>query len=224
MALTRRQKQVLDFLGSFINRKGYSPSFEEISEAIGVRSLATVHKHMETLERKGFIKRNYNCSRSVEVVAVPAKTPFRKIAARVRSGIRGLRGPESLRAPQTDLPLLGFIAAGRPVEAVSEPENISLGDVVGSKEVYVLKVKGDSMIEDHILDGDYVLVEGKETANNGEIVVALTDSTDATLKRFFREPRGRIRLQPANSQMEPMMFPERDVKIQGCVIGILRKY
>ena len=224
MALTRRQKQVLDFLRTFINRKGYSPSFEEIGEAIGVSSLATVHKHMETLERKGFIKRGYNRSRSVDVVAVPDRTPFRKTAARVRAGIGGARDPQPLPASQTDLPLLGYIAAGRPVEAVSEPESISLADVVGSKDVYVLRVKGNSMIDDHILDGDYVLVEGRETADNGEIVVALTDGTDATLKRFFRESGGRIRLQPANAQMEPMMFSERDVKIQGRVIGILRKY
>jgi len=122
-------------------------------------------------------------------------------------------------------PLLGRIAAGQPVEAIPNPETFSLGDFAGGKEnIYVLRVKGDSMIEDHICNGDYILVEGADTADNGEIVVALTGGTDATLKRLYREPNGRVRLQPANAQMDPIVLPAREVIIQGRVIGVLRKY
>ncbi len=232
MALTRRQKQVLDFLTQFINRRGYSPSFEEIGRSLGLSSLATVHKHLETLEHKGFIRRGYNQSRSVEVVAVPGSVPFAKTAARglgrKPTGARTPAEPARVAAgplPHLEFPLLGRIAAGRPVEAIANPESFSLGDFTsGRSNIYVLRVKGDSMVDDHICDGDYILVEGAEEARNGEIVVALTGGTDATLKRFFRESGGRVRLQPANAQMEPIVLPARDVKIQGRVIGVLRKY
>ena len=121
--------------------------------------------------------------------------------------------------------MLGRIAAGQPVEAISNPETFSFGDFGARRDsIFVLRVKGDSMVDDHICDGDYILVEGASTAQNGEIVVALTDGTDATLKRFFREPHGRVRLQPANAQMDPIILPARDVKIQGRVVGVLRKY
>lgn len=237
MALTRRQKQVLDFLVGFINRQGYSPSFEEIGDSLGLSSLATVHKHLDTLEKKGFIRRGYNQSRSVEVVAVPGSVPFAKTALRSlgrKAGADSERGAdggapgaygalESLGA--LEFPLLGRIAAGQPVEAIANPETFSLGDfAAGKSNIFVLKVKGDSMIDDHICDGDYILVEGGDTAQNGEIVVALTDGTDATLKRFFHEGNGKVRLQPANAQMEPIVVPARNVKIQGRVIGVLRKY
>jgi repressor LexA len=214
MALTKRQKQVLDFLRSFIDEKGYSPSFEEIAEGLRDRrfggkrltSLATVHKHITTLERKGFLRRGYNQSRSIEVTQLPK--PVR----------------EQVIERHTELPLLGRIAAGRPLEAVEEKETISLGDFVRSKSVYVLEVKGDSMMDDHILDGDYIVVEQTQVANNGEIVVALVGNDESTVKRFYREPGGKIRLQPANAQMEPVIVPAADVKLQGKVIGVLRKY
>jgi repressor LexA len=214
MALTKRQKQVLDFLRSFIDEKGYSPSFEEIAEGLRDRrfggkrltSLATVHKHITTLERKGFLRRGYNQSRSIEVTQLPK--PVR----------------EQVIKRHTELPLVGRIAAGRPLEAVEEKETISLGDFVRSKSVYVLEVKGDSMMDDHILDGDYIVVEQTQVANNGEIVVALVGNEESTVKRFYREPGGRIRLQPANAQMEPIIVPAADVKLQGKVIGVLRKY
>lgn len=226
MALTRRQKQVLDFLVSFINRRGYSPSFEEIGASLELSSLATVHKHLQTLEKKGFIRRGYNQSRSVEVVAVPGAVPF------ARTALRGLgaKAAEPATAPpwalgSMEFPLLGRIAAGQPVEAIPNPETLSLGDFTAGKgNIYVLRVKGDSMIDDHICDGDYILVEGTGNALNGDIVVALTNGTDATLKRFFHEPSGKVRLQPANAQMDPIILPARDVKIQGRVIGVLRKY
>ncbi|MBI4164840.1 MAG: transcriptional repressor LexA [Acidobacteria bacterium] len=232
MALTRRQKQVLDFLVNFINKHGYSPSFEEIGGSLELSSLATVHKHMETLERKGFIRRGYNRSRSVEVVAVPGSVPFAKTAMRPFGRGAAARS-DSAPAAETamgflgniEFPLLGRIAAGQPVEAIPNPETFSFGDFTsGRGSIYVLRVKGDSMIEDHICNGDYILVEGTNTAENGEIVVALTGGTDATLKRLFREPNGKVRLQPANAQMDPIILPARDVKIQGRVIGVLRKY
>lgn len=238
MALTRRQKQVLDCLVTFINRQGYSPSFEEIGDSLGLSSLATVHKHLDTLEKKGFIRRGYNQSRSVEVVAVPGTVPFAKTALR---SLRKKSGGDPRRSAShaspalavgmggplgnMEFPLLGRIAAGQPVEAISNPETFSLGDFASGKgNIFVLRVKGDSMIDDHICDGDYILVEGADTAKNGEIVVALTEGTDATLKRFFHEGDGRVRLQPANSQMDPIILPGRSVKIQGRVIGVLRKY
>ena len=225
MALTRRQKQVLDFLVGFINRKGYSPSFEEIGESLNVSSLATVHKHLDTLEKKGFIRRGRNQSRSVEVIAVPGPVPFSKTALRpfARRGAAASRLDAVLG--ETEFPLLGRIAAGRPVEAIPNPETFSFGDFTsGRSGIFVLRVKGDSMIDDHICDGDYILVEGTDTAENGEIVVALIEGTDATLKRFFREPHGKVRLQPANAQMEAIVLLAREVKIQGRVIGVLRKY
>jgi repressor LexA len=236
MALTRRQKQVLDFLVGFINRQGYSPSFEEIGESLELSSLATVHKHLETLERKGFIRRGYNQSRSVEVVAVPGSVPFAKTAMRPFGRPKLAGGRAATKATEAgqvspallgnlEFPLLGRIAAGQPVEAIANPETLSLGDFTSGKgNIYVLRVKGDSMIDDHICNGDYILVEGTDTAENGEIVVALTGGTDATLKRLFREPNGKVRLQPANAQMDPIVLPAREVKIQGRVIGVLRKY
>jgi repressor LexA len=232
MALTKRQKQVLDFLIEFINHNGYAPSFEEMAHSLKLSSLATVHKHVENLERKGFIRRGYNQSRSIDVVAVPGAVPFAK-TARLVSGTSAKRPLRKAGAaasietapPGLEFPLLGRIAAGQPVEAVANPETLSLGDFArGGGNVFVLCVKGDSMIDDHICDGDYILVEGASTAENGEIVVALIEGTDATLKRFFRQDHGRIRLQPANAQMDPIVLPARDVKIQGRVIGVLRKY
>jgi repressor LexA len=239
MALTRRQKQVLDFLVSFINRRGYSPSFEEIGAGLDLSSLATVHKHMQTLEKKGFIRRGYNQSRSVEVVAIPASVPFAKTAVqpfgrRKTAADNGHHHaavtPVAVLMPSQvlgnmEFPLLGRIAAGQPVEAIPNAETFSFGDFTGGRgNLFVLRVKGDSMVDDHICNGDYILVEGAQTADNGDIVVALIEGTDATLKRFFREPNGKVRLQPANAQMDPILVPARDVKIQGRVVGVLRKY
>jgi repressor LexA len=207
MTLTKRQKEVLDFLVGFLNKHGYSPSFEEIARPLKLTSLATVHKHITTLERKGFIRRGYNQSRSIEVTQLP-----KPVRAQV------------LDRQTMELPLAGRIAAGRPLEAVEDRETLSLGEFARSDKTFVLQVKGDSMIEDHILDGDYVVIEPTQVANPGEIVVALVGGDEATLKRFYREPGGRIRLQPANSQMAPIMVPSADVRIQGRVVGVLRKY
>jgi repressor LexA len=207
MALTKRQKEVLDYLVSFETRHGYAPSFEEIGKGLKLTSLATVHKHITTLEKKGFIRRGYNQSRSIEIVQLP-KTPKEQVIER----------------RVQELPLVGRIAAGRPLEAVEERETISLGDFARGGNSFVLQVKGNSMIEDHIMNGDYVVIEPTQVANPGETVVALVGNDDATLKRFYRESGGKIRLQPANSEMAPIIVPAADVKIQGRVVGVLRKY
>jgi repressor LexA len=200
MAITRRQKEVLDFLESFVQRNGYSPSFEEIARGLDLKSLATVHKHITNLERKGLLDRVHNRSRSIDVV--PAGT-------RTRTTER--------------LPLMGRIAAGRPVEAIENAESISLHDVVGNKDVFALEVRGDSMRDEHIISGDYVLVERTRTARQGEIVVALVRGSETTLKRFFQEG-SQVRLQPANIEMEPIFVPAGQVAIQGRVLGVLRRY
>src|SRR3954469_18584940 len=204
MALTKRQKQIYDYIADFVQRNGYSPSFEEIGGGMGLSSLATVHKHISNLEKKGLIKRDYNRSRSIDVL--PPKG----------------RMKQSMSAPLA-LPLLGRIAAGQPIEAVQNPETISLGDFTGSKDVFVLQVRGDSMQDEAILDGDYVLVEKTQSAHNGEIVVALVGGADATLKRIYREGES-TRLQPSNAAMKPIIVPAAQVQVQGRVIGVLRKY
>ena len=207
MALTKRQKQVLDFLVHFLNKRGYAPSFEEIARSLKLTSLATVHKHISTLERKGFIRRGYNQSRSIEVLQLPKPVREQVIERQV-----------------VELPLAGRIAAGRPLEAVEDRETISLGDFTRGQNTFVLQVKGNSMQDDHILDGDYIVVEQTQVANPGEIVVALVGGEEATLKRFFRESGGKVRLQPANASIAPLVVPASEVKIQGRVIGVLRKY
>ncbi len=208
MALTKRQKEVLNYLVSFLNKNGYSPSFEEIAHALKLTSLATVHKHLSTLERKGFIRRGYNQSRSIEITQLPKP---------VREEILG-------RQAVVELPLAGRIAAGRPLEAVEERETISLSDFARKPNTFVLQVKGESMRDDHILDGDFIVVEQTQVANPGEIVVALVGEDEATVKRFYREPGGKIRLQPANAAVAPIVVPATDVKIQGRVVGVLRKF
>jgi repressor LexA len=206
MAITRRQHELYDFISRFVAEKQYSPSFEEIKEGMGLSSLATVHKHVTNLEKKGLLTRDYNRSRSIDLVPPRGKL---KQSMAVNTGMV--------------LPLVGRIAAGRPIEAVERSETISLADFVRSKEVFVLEVRGDSMQDEAILDGDFVLVENTKTAHNGDIVVALIDSTDATLKRFFREGDN-IRLQPANATMKPIIVAASSVQIQGRVIGVMRKY
>jgi repressor LexA len=206
MAITRRQRNVYDFISGFVQKNGYSPSFEEIGEGLGLSSLATVHKHISNLEKKGLLTRDYNRSRSIDLV--PPKGRLKQAMAVNTTMV---------------LPLLGRIAAGHPIEAVQNPETISLADFVRSKEVFVLEVRGDSMQDEHILDGDYVLVERSKTAHNGDIVVALVESTDATLKRFYREGDN-VRLQPSNMNMKAIIVPAASVEIQGRVIGVLRKY
>ncbi len=200
MAVTRRQKEVLDFINGFVQRNGYSPSFEEIARGLSLKSLATVHKHITNLQQKGLLQRSHNRSRSIDIL--PAKN-------RSRSADR--------------LPLLGKIAAGLPVEALETSESISLGDIVGNREVFALQVRGDSMRDEHIVDGDYVLVESTRTARQGEIIVALVKGSETTLKRYYIEGTT-VRLQPSNAEMDPIYVPISQVSIQGKVLGVLRKY
>jgi len=202
MALTRRQKEVLDFLETYIRANGFAPSFEEIRQHFAFRSLATVHEHLTNLERKGYIARAHNESRGIEI-----------LRQRGRTGA-------------TELPLLGQVAAGEPIEAVPTPETIAVPDdlVPRRGSSYVLKVRGDSMIGEHIQDGDYVVVHARQAARDGEMVIALVHGTSATVKRLFREPGGWVRLEPANEAVPPIRVHEDDVLIQGVVVGVLRKY
>jgi repressor LexA len=201
MHLTRRQKEILDFLGRYIERRGYAPTIEEIGDHFGLSSLATVHKHLSNLQEKGLIKREWNRSRALELVS------------------------SELRVRAVELPLLGRVAAGAPIEAIESSETIFVPeDMVGKKETYVLQVKGDSMIEEQIRDGDFVIVENRRTARDGEMVIALLEGERVTLKKLYREGGGRIRLQPANAKMKPIFVDQDDVRVQGVVIGVLRRY
>ena len=206
MAITKRQRQVYDFIAEFVQRNQYTPSYQEIGDGLGLSSLATVHKHISNLEKKGLLNRDYNRSRSIDLL--PPKGRLKQSMS-VNTGMV--------------LPLVGRIAAGHPIEAIERPETISLADFTRSKDVFVLEVRGESMQDEHILDGDYVLVEKTKNAHNGDIVVALVEASDATLKRFYREG-DKIRLQPSNAKMKPIIVPAADVQVQGRVIGVLRKY
>ena len=200
LPLTKRQREILDYLNEFIQQHGYAPSLEEIGQRFGLSSLATVHKHLTNLQDKGFIKRAWNRSRSVELVSS-------------RVGGRSV-----------ELPLFGYVAAGSPIEAVVTSETLSVPeDFVGRRKAYVLRVRGESMIDEQIRDGDYVIVEDRRVADNGEMVVALLRGADVTLKKFYRE-NGRVRLQPANPAMQPMLLDADHVQIQGVIIGVLRRY
>src|SRR4051812_33447263 len=201
LPLTKRQREILDFLNDFIQQHGYAPSLEEIGHRFSLSSLATVHKHLTNLQEKGFIRRSWNRSRSVELLSA-------------RTGQRAV-----------ELPMLGFVAAGAPIEAVASSETIAVPeDFVGRRETYVLRVEGDSMIDEQIRDGDFVVVEDRKTADNGEMVIALLRGSDVTLKKFYRDPGGRIRLQPANTTMQPIFVDPEQVQVQGVVVGVMRKY
>lgn len=202
VTLYRRQKQILDYLNDYIAKYGNAPTLVEIAKKLGVRSLATVHEHLQTLEKKGLIKRSSGISRGIEILD-------RKIGQVVRGA---------------ELPLLGFIAAGSPIEPYTDPNAtfaVTPNMIAPNKKSYVLQVKGDSMIEDGILDGDFVVVEEANQARDGDIVVAMISSGVVTLKRFFREP-DRIRLEPANSSMQPIYA--KDVTVQGRCVGVIRRY
>ncbi|GAC1516374.1 MAG: transcriptional repressor LexA [Gemmatimonadaceae bacterium] len=202
MPLTKRQREILTYLGSYTDANGFAPSFEEIASNFEYNSLATVHEHLSNLERKGYIKRAYNESRAIEILPSEA---FPKAAM---------------------IPLLGTVAAGAPIEVVATGETISVPDdfVRRAGDHYVLRVRGNSMVDEQIRDGDYVVVNGRQTADNGEMVIALVGNTSATVKKFYRERDGRIRLQPANDGMKPLYVHEDDVTIQGVVVGVLRRY
>ena len=202
MALTKRQREILNYLGAYAEQNGYAPSFEEIARQFNYNSLATVHEHLSNLERKGYIKRAYNESRAIEIL------------------------PSDVFPRAVELPLLGTVAAGYPIEAVQTQESISVPEsfISHGGEHYVLRVRGNSMIDEQIRDGDYVVISERRTADNGETVIALVDNNSATVKKMYRERDGRIRLQPANETMAPIYVHEDDITIQGVVVGVLRKY
>jgi len=201
MSLTKRQREILDYLSTYSDDKGYAPSFEEIASKFNYSSLATVHEHLSNLERKSYIKRKYNESRGIEIL------------------------PSDIFPRAVQLPMLGTVAAGLPIEAMEQHETIAVPDafIRKSGNHYVLKVRGNSMIDEHICDGDFVVVNERKSADNGETVIALIDGNGATVKRMYRERDGRIRLQPANETMEPIYVHENDVAIQGVVVGVMRR-
>ncbi|MCX6744421.1 MAG: transcriptional repressor LexA [Candidatus Parcubacteria bacterium] len=198
MSLTKRQKEIIDYINAFVSEYGYSPSYREIGDHFGLSSTATVCEHIQTLEEKGYLKTDPNEARSIEII-------------------------ENEKASAIFLALAGLITAGEPIEAVEQKEKIAVpADLVKDEsQSYVLKVKGQSMIDEGIFDGDYVVVEKNEHPNNGQVVVALLDNSYATLKKFYKEAN-RIRLQPANSSMKPIFA--KNVVIQGIVRAVIRKY
>jgi repressor LexA len=208
VALTRRQKEVLDFITGFVEENGYSPSYEELARGLQLASVATVHKHIEALESRGYLRRGFNQSRSLEVSHKYVQERRRSQQAQQIKGV----------------PLAGRIAAGRPVEAVEGQDTLQFADFTGKGDTFALQVSGESMIDDHICSGDFVLVEKSEQAGNGDIVVALIDGMETTLKRLYREPQNFIRLQPANASMEPIVVDAARVQVQGRVLAVMRKY
>jgi len=200
MVLTKRQKEILDFITRFLDQKGYSPSLVEIGAHFGLSSVATVHKHVDNLRKKGLVRKTWNANRSLEL------TP-------AAMGVRAIR-----------LPLAGRVSAGFPIEAVEEREVIAVPeDMVGGGDCFVLQVRGESMIDEQIRDGDYVVLEKRQRPQNGSVVVALIDGHEATLKKFYKEG-DTVRLQPANLALKPISVPAEKVRVQGVVIGVLRKY
>lgn len=202
VTLYKRQRQIVDFIAQYLQKNGYSPTLREIAESIGVSSLATVHEHLQALQRKKIIKKHEGSVRGIELID--------------RTFVR--------MSDSVDVPIMGFIAAGSPIEPHSDPNatfKVSPEMISGKRRSYVLQVKGESMIEDHIADGDFVVIEETQQVNDGDIVVALLDNGLATLKRFYKEVT-RVRLEPANSTMTPIYAT--NVQIQGRVVGLIRKF
>ncbi len=209
MALTKRQKEILDFIDKFVADNGYSPSYEEIANGMRLASLATVHKHISALESKGYLRRSFNRSRSLELAP---------------KYLQEVRRQQQAASGRYEVPLAGRIAAGSPVETFEGRESLNFADFAGAEDTFALQVRGDSMIEDHILNGDYVLVERTQQVKDGDVVVALVNGAETTLKRIYLEPDEMIRLQPANREMDPILVPAEQVQIQGRLIAVLRKY
>ncbi|MFA6393409.1 MAG: transcriptional repressor LexA [Patescibacteria group bacterium] len=199
--LTKRQRQILDFINDFTKKRGFAPSYREIGEYFELRSPATIHDHVQSLKKKCFLKTSYNEARSIELVEAADFDINKNI----------------------ELPLVGYIAAGEPIEAIEQTETIAIPAQfkVDRFNSYVLKVKGESMIDEGIMDGDYVIVERNPSPKNGDVVVALLNNAYATLKKFYREA-DRIRLQPANPALKPIYV--RDPLIQGIVKGVIRRF
>lgn len=205
VTLYKKQREILDYISQYIQQNGTSPTLKEIADAMNLSSLATVHEHLQALEKKGMIRRFDGAVRGIEVVDESVSVGVSAVA----------------------LPLVGYIAAGEPIDAIENPIDTILvsQDLVSKvKRSYVLQVRGDSMINEGIFNGDYVVIQQQNTADNGDIVVALIDNNFATLKSFFREKDGRIRLQPANDKMDPIYVEPKNLSVQGKVTGVIRKY
>lgn len=201
MILTRRQKEIWDYLEEYIATHGYAPTLEEIGAHFELSSLATVHKHLTNLEHKGVIVRKWNLSRAIEM------PPPRKSSRAI------------------ELPLLGTVAAGAPIEAIETNDTLSIPQELVRRphQTFALRVQGESMIGEGILHGDFIVVERRLAAENGETVVAMVQG-EATVKKFHRERGGKVRLQPANPNMEPIVVKEKNLEIRGVVVAVLRKY
>lgn len=197
---TRRQKEILEQIRAFIAKNGYAPSLTELARRCGLRSVATVHKHLALMQERGLLRRKKGRRRGIELL------------------------PAASAVQAVEVLLTGQIAAGRPIEAVADERTIVLPrDMVRGGRTYVLRVRGDSMIDEQVRDGDYVVVEDRRTARNGEMVVALIDGREATLKTLYRE-KGRVRLQPANPSLSPIYVDPGTLLIQGVVKGLIRRF
>ena len=200
--LTKKQREIFDFIVNFMEEHGFAPSYREIAEYFDLASVSTVHDHVRSLASKGYLKTSGGEARAIEIMEFEDD--------KENTGVR-------------PLPLYGLIAAGEPIEALADTEKVMVPQtMLGSGNYYALQVKGDSMIEDGIFDGDYVIIEKREVANNGDVIVALVNGREATLKRFYKEA-SRVRLEPANSNMEPI-FVKHNLQIQGKLVGLMRRY
>ncbi|HNS71222.1 MAG TPA: transcriptional repressor LexA [bacterium] len=205
VTLYKKQKQILDYISQYIQLNGHSPTLQEIADAMNLSSLATVHEHIQALEKKGIVKRYDGAVRGLEITDNSFNSSLNAVS----------------------LPLVGYIAAGKPIEAIENPLTSVLvsSDIVSkTKRCFVLQVRGESMIEENICDGDYIVVQQQDTAEDGQIVVALIDNEFATLKTLYREKNGKIRLQPANKKMDPIYVDAKSLQIQGIVTGVIRRY
>ena len=227
--LTRKQHELICFIADRLNDTGVSPSFEEMKEALDLKSKSGVHRLISALEERGFIRRLANRARALEVIKLPERPEAKKAAAAGAKASGANVVPMTPRAPQPandviEIPLHGRIAAGTPIEALEGATMLPVpAALLGAGEHYALEVAGDSMVEAGILDGDYALIRRAETARDGDIVVALIDEAEATLK-FFRKEGAMIRLDPANRSYDPQRYRPDQVRVQGKLAGLLRKY
>jgi repressor LexA len=200
MVLTRRQKQILDYVSESIRKNGYAPSLTEISRHFNLHSISTVHKHLAHLEAKGLIRRTWNRARAIELLPLAARPLAR------------------------DIPLTGLVSAGQPLEPVRGTELIAVPeDLIGRREVHILKVRGESLADEQLRDGDYLIVERRDHPQSGEMVVALVREDRVAVRKFYRE-KGRVRLQPSQPTLKAVVIDPGEIKVQGIVVGMIRKY